>query len=164
MKNRRIGGKNAEHRNAWQQIHAEVRRYGADIIASPRVQSQKKYLQHGSVTVYDHTCRVACVGLWLAEQLGLRIDKRALVRGALLHDYFLYDWHVPDASHRLHGFTHARCALRNAQRDFQLCPIECDIIEKHMFPLNIRPPKYRESVLICIADKISATIETVRRK
>jgi uncharacterized protein len=31
-----------------------------------------------------------------------------------------------------------------------------------MFPLNISPPKYRESVIVCIADKISAVCETLQ--
>jgi uncharacterized protein len=83
------------------------------------------------------------------------------VRGALLHDYFLYDWHVPAPEHNLHGFSHAGAALKNAKRDFEINRLEQDIIEKHMFPLNIRPPKYRESIIVCLADKLCATKETV---
>lgn len=149
--------------SAWQRAKNEVRFYGADIMASPRVQLQKNFIQHGKISVYDHTIRVACVGVWLADCLKIHVNKKALVRGALLHDYFLYDWHVPDPSHRLHGFTHARRALQNASRDFRLNRIERDIIVKHMFPLNLTPPRYRESLLICVADKISATMETVYR-
>ena len=37
--------------------------------------------------------------------------------------------------------------------------IERDIIKRHMFPLNIRPPKYRESWIVCLADKICAVNE-----
>lgn len=81
--------------------------------------------------------------------------------GALLHDYFLYDWHVPDKSHRWHGFFHAGKALANASRDFTLGKIERDMIASHMFPLNITLPRYRESVILCIADKLCATEETV---
>ena len=66
-----------------------------------------------------------------------------------------------DKSNRLHGFTHAKRALKNAEKEFSLNPIERDIIIRHMFPLNIKPPKYRESIIVCIADKISATIETL---
>ena len=29
-----------------------------------------------------------------------------------------------------------------------------------MFPLNLTPPRYRESILVCIADKICAVYET----
>lgn len=82
------------------------------------MQSEQLFLQHGTVSVFDHSFAVACLGLYLVLALGLRVDRRALVRGALLHDFFLYDWHVRDPSHRLHGFTHPRRALANAGRNF----------------------------------------------
>lgn len=61
-------------------------------------------------------------------------------------------------------FSHARAALKNAKKDFQLGEIEQDVIQKHMFPLNLKPPKYKESVLVCLADKLSALEETIRRR
>lgn len=135
--------------------------YGSDIILSANMQSQKQYIQHGSVSVFEHCISVACLCIYIASRLHIKINERALVRGALLHDYFLYDWHVSDPSHRLHGFKHAKFALNNASRDFDLNHIERDIIKKHMFPLNIAPPKYKESIIVCIADKICATCETL---
>lgn len=87
---------------------------------------------------------------------------RSLIRAALLHDYFLYDWHDWDnGTHRLHGFTHGKTAMRNAIRDFKLNQIERDSIEHHMFPLTPYPPKYIEGYLVTAADKISATKETL---
>lgn len=147
--------------SAWERAACTVREYGADILNSGGMQREKQFLQHGNINVYNHSVRVACMAVYLAERFGLSVDRRALVRGALLHDYFLYDWHVPDKSHRLHGFTHAQRALQNASRDFQLSERERDIIGKHMFPLNLQPPRYRESVLVCIADKLSAAAETL---
>lgn len=64
-------------------------------------------------------------------------------------------------NHIRHGLAHARTALENASHDFELTPIEKDIIEKHMFPLNIKLPKYRESYLVTIADKICSSYETI---
>lgn len=139
----------------------EVLLYGGDILSSDRMQSEKKCYQHGHVTVFAHSVGVACLCVYLARRLHLQLDERALVRGALLHDYFLYDWHVRDRGHRLHGFTHARRALENAARDFPLNAIERDIIARHMFPLNLTPPRYAESVVVCVADKICAVCETV---
>lgn len=82
-------------------------------------------------------------------------------RAALLHDYFLYDWHDwDDGAHRLHGFTHGQAALRNAVRDFRLNAIERDSIACHMFPMTLKPPSYIEGYLVTMADKISATRET----
>lgn len=80
-----------------------------------------------------------------------------MIRGALLHDYFLYDWHEPH--HGLHGYTHASLALRNAAQDFAISPIEADVIKKHMWPLNIKPPRYREAMIVTIADKICSAKE-----
>lgn len=135
--------------------------YGADIIRSEGMQSEKQYIQHGMTTVYHHSVGVAGMSLYISRKLHLNVREKELVRGALLHDYFLYDWHDPDPSHRMHGFHHAKTALKNADRDFILTDLEKDIIVKHMFPLNIRAPKYRESMIVCLADKICAVQETI---
>ena len=42
--------------------------------------------------------------------------------------------------------------------------IEEDMIKHHMFPLTPCPPKYREGWLLCLADKICATRETINRR
>ena len=94
----------------------------------------------------------------------LDVYKRQLVRGALLHDYFLYDWHTPDPAHRLHGFRHAGTALRNADRDFELNDTERDMIKKHMFPLNPALPRFKETAVLCLADKYCALRETVLQR
>ena len=85
-----------------------------------RLQEEKLAKQHGSTSVYQHSINVAYLSLWLAGRLPLRTDRRALVRGALLHDYFLYDWHKKDDGHRWHGFRHGKTAARNAKRDYRL--------------------------------------------
>ena len=85
---------------------------------------------------------------------------RALVRGALLHDYFLYDWHAFDGgAHRLHGLFHAGRALKNARAEHALSPIEENAIHRHMFPLTPIPPRCREGWLVCLADKACALCE-----
>ena len=119
-------------------------------------------LQHGTVTVFDHSVAVALMCLQLAALLRLRTDTRSLVRGALLHDYFLYDWHIKEKGRPLHGTHHARRAMKNAERDFGLNKIERNMILAHMFPLNLTLPRYRESVLLCTADKLCALRETAR--
>lgn len=135
--------------------------YGSDILSSTGMQLEKKFIQHGHTSVYEHSYNVAYMCIYISLFFRIKVDKRSLVRGALLHDYFLYDWHVPDKSHRFHGFTHAKKALNNAKHDFILSRIEEDMIKKHMFPLNLSPPKYRESIILCIADKICSLKETI---
>ena len=136
-------------------------KYGADILSSRGMELEKGFFQHGTVTVYDHSVAVALMCLQLAMLLHIHADRRSLVRGALLHDYFLYDWHVKEKGRPLHGTHHARRAMDNAQRDFGLNHIEQNMILAHMFPLNLTLHRYRESVLLCTADKICAAKETV---
>ena len=104
----------------------------------------RSFIQHGTMSVHAHVISVAHASLAMAgrlERLGVRIDRASLIRGALLHDYFLYDWHDPDPSHRLHGFTHPFAALARAEEDFEdLTPRERNIISRHMFPLVPIPP------------------------
>lgn len=123
------------------------------------------FIQHGTMSVHAHVISVAHASLAMAgrlERLGVRIDRASLIRGALLHDYFLYDWHDPDPSHRLHGFTHPFAALARAEEDFDdLTERERNIISRHMFPLVPIPPTCREAWLVCLADKACALHETI---
>ncbi len=145
----------------------EIIEKGGDIILSEQMEPLKVYIQHGSTTVFEHSLSVAKHSLLIAHfienRFGLKCDRKSLVRGALLHDYFLYDWHdkqVP--GRRIHGFTHPGTARRNAVRDFEMNTKEQDIIAKHMFPLTIIPPRHRESCVVCIADKWCAICETFK--
>lgn len=133
--------------------------YGRGVLTAPNMQTERKYVQHRHVSCFEHSVAVAYMSIWIARRLRLRADLSSLVRGALLHDYFLYDWRCREASPRLHGLRHPRIALDNARRDFSLTPREEDIICKHMFPLTLRPPRYKESVVVTCADKICAVGE-----
>ena len=138
--------------------------YAGDILRSDGLSLEKRFIQHGKVSVFKHSLSVAIMCVRIATKFHSRVDMASLVRGALLHDYFLYDWHCHDKSHKLHGFRHARRALKNAERDFSLNIIEKNMILSHMFPLNLVLPKCRESLILCLADKLCATAETTRRR
>lgn len=138
-----------------------IKYYGKEILESKNMQKEKNFMQHGSVSVFDHSVAVTVECLKIAHKLGIPVDQQTLIRGALLHDYFLYDWHENDKAHRLHGFRHAKTALINAEKEYELNDIEKNMIYCHMFPLNLRIPKYRESIILTIADKIVATKETI---
>lgn len=128
-----------------------------------RLGQEKNYIQHGSTTVFAHSVRVASLSLKLAKRLRLQVDNKALLRGALLHDYFLYDWHIPDEEnpHKLHGFYHPGTALRNASREYRLTVREADIIRRHMWPLTVVPPGCREAWIVTAADKWCSLLETL---
>lgn len=142
----------------------EERRFFAiveEVCAESQFPESKKFIQHGETTVYAHSLAVAYFSYWVAQRYHVKVREKELIRGALLHDYFLYDWHEKRAGHRFHGFTHPGAALKNASQEFALSPVEKDIIRKHMFPLTPIPPRYRETVLVCMADKICSTYETL---
>ncbi len=141
-----------------------INEHASDILNSEKYKTQRNFMQHGKTSVLEHEMNVTIYALRLAKKLKLNIDERSLVRGCLLHDYFLYDWHVHDRKHMLHGFTHAKTAMKNATPEFNLNKKERNMISTHMFPMNLRIPKYKESIVLCISDKIVATKETIKRK
>lgn len=138
--------------------------------AEPEVQQMRSYIQHGTVTTYDHCKNVARVSFWINRRLNLGADETALAVGALLHDFFLYDWHgnrsFTGLRHlfQMHGFAHPLRACRNAQHYFQINEKEQNIISSHMWPLTLRHvPTCREAVIVCFADKFCCVIESVLR-
>jgi len=134
-----------------------------DLNENTRFSETKNFIQHGNTSVYDHVISVAIKSIDIAFKYNLDVDYDSLIRGALLHDYFLYDWHDGKKERQVHGFTHPKIALREASKDLDLNEIEKDIIVKHMFPLTVIPPKYKESWIVTTADKIVSTTETIYR-
>lgn len=141
-------------------LERDFRALAAPVIAAGRVRLMDGFVQHGDTSTLDHVEAVAWEAFLLSRRWHARVDERALVRGALLHDYYLYDWHDP--SHpRLHGFRHPGFALANAEKDFDLADVERDLIAHHMWPLTPAPPRHTEAWLVCLADKIVSTRETI---
>ena len=123
-----------------------VHKLGKEILDSDNMKREKRFIQHANVSTYDHSISVATMSLTLAAIFRVKVDKVSLVRGALLHDFFLYDWHD-------------KTAFDNAKKEFKLNAIEKNIIQAHMFPLSIVMPKYKESWIVTMADKICAASE-----
>lgn len=144
-----------------EEIRQRYQELASPTLSSPRVSLMARFVQHGRTTTLEHVAAVAYLSLYLSRALDLSCDEKALVRGALLHDYYLYDWHdhnaAPDA---WHGFTHPRHALRNAEQDFpNLTDLERDIIAHHMFPLVPSPPRHLEAFVVSLVDKACSTVE-----
>jgi len=127
--------------------------------------NMKTNIQHGSTNCVLHSIAVTHFSLIVAIKLHLKVNYIDITTGALLHDYFLYDWHDKEKCQKWHGFKHPVIALKNATNKWNLNDVEKDIITTHMFPLTLsKMPKYKESVLVCIIDKICALYETFARK
>lgn len=134
-------------------LYDRVYKAGSDILGSEIFQSIKNNVQHQHTNTFDHSVSVAIAALYLKDHFHIKnIDEQSLIRGCLLHDFFLYDWHITHA--KFHGFTHPTTALRNAMLYFNVNSIEADIIKHHMFPLTPHPPTTKEGWIITIADKI----------
>lgn len=128
------------------------------------LQSMARFPQHGRTHCLAHCTGVAYHSYRLCCRLGLPCDRGSLIRGALLHDFFLYDWHASGEAeryHRWHGFTHPRRALANAEARFALTDTERDIVAKHMWPLTLRLPACREAWLVCLVDKVCTVAESL---
>lgn len=140
-------------------------RMALPVVRSARTRQMDLYTQHGATSTLAHTVAVSYFSLCAARRLHLHVHEEQLVRGGLLHDYFLYDWHIPSsAPGRWHGFTHPGYALRNATADFgDLTPVEKDLIAHHMFPLTPTPPHHMEGWLVCMVDKGCSLRETFQK-
>ena len=132
------------------------------LLASTEIIKNKKFIQHGTTTVYSHCRNVAYMSLRIARFFKAKVDTQSLVRGALLHDYYLYDWHDKAARPKLHGYYHPGIALKNAKRTLKLNSIEEDIIIHHMFPLTWPWPKTKEGWIVSLADKLCSLYETFK--
>lgn len=132
------------------------------ILTHPQVLKMDNFIQHGKVTCLQHSIAVAYYSYIAALGLPFKIDYFSLIRGAMLHDFFLYDWHDKNKGFRWHGFKHPKIALQNAQKYFDITQKEKDIILRHMWPLTVIPPKYIESMIVSLADKTVTVLETFK--
>ena len=148
------------------EAYLAVLEYGQDVMLSPGMCAERRFMQHGVTTTYEHSVSVAERAVSMAMFLGLerKVDMRSLVVAGLLHDYFLYDWHDREEWHRMHGLIHGRIACANAMRDFGtdvVNDVVADSITNHMYPLTKNQPKYLEGWLVSFSDKMCATAEAM---
>ena len=118
--------------------------------------SLRNYIQHGKTSIFDHVINVS-FECFRKNYHNKRIDKRSLVVGALLHDFFLYDWHKSKKEtgrKGLHGYKHAKIAMEKASKEFFLSEKEKKMILTHMWPLNLfKIPSSKEAWILCKEDK-----------
>ena len=131
----------------------------------PEIMKMQNFAQHNGNNTLQHVENVANVSFRMAEKLGLDVDEKALARGAMLHDYYLYTTKEMDMTPYRHGVSHPETALRNAGRNHILTDKEANIIRSHMWPMTLwHPPKCKEAVLVCLADKYCAANEMLLKR
>lgn len=130
-----------------------------EIIEHPAFLELSRY-RHHDATILDHVLKVSWVSWRLCGALGWRAREAA--RGGLLHDFFLYDWHdandpaIPEGHH---AFAHPRVAVANSRMYFKITEREENIIARHMWPVTLIPPRYKEAWVISVVDKLVAAAE-----
>lgn len=126
------------------------------ILSNEEFKKRIEYNHHENRSVYTHSLLVSFNSYKVAKILKLDYESAAI--GGLLHDFYYNDWqkNPKKGLKNMHGFVHAYEALENSRKIFPEYMTDkiSDIIVKHMFPLNIRPPKYAESWIITCVDKI----------
>lgn len=130
-----------------------------DLLNNDTVKQMKNFRQHYETSCFDH-CLIASYYCYLYGKK-FNLDYVSCARAAMLHDLFLYDWRKKQDDRKgLHAFTHPKTAYKNASKLFALNEKEKDIILKHMWPVTIALPKYKESYLLTLIDKYCALNES----
>ena len=81
--------------------------------------------QHRTSNTYRHVCMVTEESLYYAYNKKLDVDYYSLIRGAYLHDLFLYDWRKEGRKVAFgHLFKHPQIAYKNACKYYDLNEIE----------------------------------------
>ena len=146
-------------------VSQELYNLASDVLESNVFQEMDKFMHHNNMSTMEHSIHVAERSLAYVNKHGIKCNKRALVVGCLLHDLFLYDYHIKgNRWAKWHAFTHPKIALQNAEMHFNLSVLEKEIIKKHMWPSTIIPPTKREAWIIVWEDKVCAVKEMMVRK
>ena len=114
--------------------------------------NELKNIEHHGITRYEHSVKVSYYSYKLAKTL--RLNYKSVAIGGLLHDFFISD---PNASFKdkvKSTFSHSKLALKTATNSFCVSEMEADIIRSHMFPFGSTVPKYAESWLVNLVDKV----------
>ena len=134
------------------------------IVSTEKYKSMKTYNHHGGKSTFYHSLKVAYLVYKHCMKKKRKYDTYEIVKGALLHDYYLYDWHNKGEGHRLHGFRHPKFSYKNAERDYgPLTKVEKDIILHHMFPLVIFLPKTRQGFIVSYYDKVASLLDYFKK-
>ena len=134
----------------------EYLEYVKEILDSEEFQKRKNFEHHENESVYEHSLKVSYDSYLYAKKHNLNV--RDISIGGLLHDFYYKPWKDNTEKKPLfkkHGFVHAKEALENSCKNFPdlMNDRVKDIISKHMFPLNIKFPKYKESWIVTMMDK-----------
>ena len=104
----------------WEDDYAceEFFAFAHDVIDAGRLRLEARFVQHGSTSTLLHSIAVAAHAEAMAYAMGYTARLGEVRRAALLHDYYLYDWHEGGPQAAGHATRHAGRALKNALADY----------------------------------------------
>lgn len=117
-------------------------------------------IKHHNTTRLEHMMKVSYYSYKVAKTLGLKY--REVARAGLLHDFYFertVEYNKVKDKMKLYTYLHPKEAVKNAKKYFDINAIEEDIISSHMFPIDIKIPKYLESWIVSTTDKVVASYE-----
>ena len=117
-------------------------------------------IEHHGISRWEHLIKISYRSYVIAKKLNM--DYKSVARGALLHDFYLDGDERSKKRKFLDTFSHPRKALVTSQIIFDINEIEENIIASHMFPICFVLPKYKESILVNVVDKIIGSAEMIR--
>ena len=124
----------------------------ADLLQNENVKLMKTFNHHGKINTHFHSVYVSYDVLRVCNALKVN-NKKKIVRAALLHDFYLYDWHT-EKHDEMHAWYHPKAAVVNIEREFgELSEMQKDMILRHMFPLSIQPPNSVGGWILTLCDK-----------
>ena len=127
-----------------------------DILSNEEFNEIKKIEHHGT-TRFDHSLRVSYYSYKISKTL--RLDYEVVARAGLLHDFFISEEERSFKDKFISTFIHPKEAVENSIRVFDVNEKEVDIIRSHMFPIYKALPKYAESWIVSLVDKVVGTYE-----
>lgn len=134
-----------------------------------KIQKMKDIPMHRGSNCFEHCFKVARKAVRHAIKYHYKkINLNVVLIGAILHDYYLYDWRKDSSKRKRHGRDHSYIASENASRDFDVSKKVKKVIETHMWPLNISDfPETKEARIVSVSDKavtIGEILTSIRYK
>lgn len=123
-----------------------------------KYREMKSIVHHGNNRL-SHINRVAKLSFYTSKIL--KFDVVTSTRGALMHDFFVKE-DISKMNYKKFLENHPKEALLNSKKYFKVNKVEEDIIVNHMFPLTHNLPKYKESYLVSLCDKVVSIYEFLR--
>ena len=118
-------------------------------------------IEHHGITRYTHSVRVSYYSYKLCKLL--KLDYVDAARAGLLHDFYISKENRTTKERFLETFTHPKKAMKHALEIYGINGREADIIRSHMFPFTTSIPKYAESWIVVLVDKVVGSAEFCKK-